>query len=124
MKDACSGESLQDANSLLTVLRDSLEELNEVKKEISKIFNVGSRVAAGVFNQGIEDLRLLVCDSPTAMPIKLTLELCKPLLTHLFGEDDARIEKALEAEKYRPHQATPFRSKAPSYFRSSDSQEG
>jgi hypothetical protein len=124
MKDACSGELPQDAESLLTVLRDSLEELNEVKKEISKISNVGSRVAAGVFNHGIEDLRLLVCDSPAAKPIKSTLELCKPSLTHLFGEDDARIEKALEAAKYRPHQVAPYHSKVPSYFCSSDSQEG
>jgi hypothetical protein len=110
--------------SLPMVLRDFLEEFNEVKKEISKISNVGSRVAAGVFNQGIEDLRHLVCDTSAAMPIKSTLELCKPSLTHLFGEDDARIEKVLEAAKYRPHQAAPFCSKAPSYFRSSDSQEG
>jgi hypothetical protein len=124
MKDACSGESPQDADSLLTVLRDSFEELNEVKKEISKVSNMGSRVAAGVFNQGIEELRLLVCNSPAAKPIKLTLELQKPSLTHLFGEDDARIEKALEAAKYRPYQAAHYRSKAPSYFRSSDSQEG
>jgi hypothetical protein len=124
MKDACSGESPQDANSLLTVLRDNLEELNEVKKEISKISNVGSRVAAGVFNQGIEDLRLLVCDSPAAKPIKSTMELCKPSLTYLFGEDDARIENGLEVAKYRPLQAAPFRAKASSYFCSSHSQEG
>jgi hypothetical protein len=109
MKDACSGEFPQDADSLLTVLRDSLDELNEVKKEISKISNVGSRVAAGVFNQGIEDLRHLVCNSPTAKPIWSTLELCKLLLSHLFGDEDARIEKALEAAKYRSHQAAPFR---------------
>jgi hypothetical protein len=114
MKDACTGESL------LSVLR----EVNEVKKEISKISNVGSGIAAGVFNQGIEDLRHLVCDSTTAKPIRSTLECCKPSLSHLFGDDEARIEKALEAVKFRPHQAAPYRHKAPSYFRSSDSQEG
>jgi hypothetical protein len=102
-------------------LRDSLDELNEVKREISKVSNVGSRIAASVFNQGIEEQRLLVCDSPAAKAVKSALE---PSLTHLFGEDDSRIEKALEAAKYRPYQAAPHRSKVPSYFRSSDSQEG
>jgi hypothetical protein len=105
-------------------MRDSLDELNEIKQEISKVSNIGSRIAAGVFNQDIEEQQLLVCDSPTAKAFKLTLELCKPSVTHLFGKDDSRIEKALEAAKYRPYQAAPYRSKAPSYFRSSDSQEG
>jgi hypothetical protein len=124
MKDACTGESPQDTDSLLGVMRDSLKELNKIKREISKVLTVGSRIAAGVFNQGIKEQRLLVCDSPAAKAVKSTLELCKPSLTHLFGEDDSRIEKALEAAKYRPYQAAPYRSKAPSYFRSSDSQEG
>jgi hypothetical protein len=101
-----------------------LEELNEIKREISKVSNVGSRITAGVFNQGIEEQRLLVCDSLTAKAVKSTLELCKPSLTHLFGEDNTRIKKALEAAKFRLYQASPYRSKVPSYFRSSDSQEG
>jgi hypothetical protein len=101
-------------DSLLSVMRDSLDELNKIKREISKVSNVGSRIAAGVFNQGIEEQQLLVCDSPVAKAIKLTLELCKPSLTHLFGEEDSRIEKALEAAKYRPYQAAPYLSKAPS----------
>jgi hypothetical protein len=123
MKDPCSGESPQDVDSLLSILRDSHKELGEVRKEISKISNVGSRVAAGAFNQGIEDLRHLVCESTTAKPIRSTLELCKPSLSHLFG-DDARIEKALEAAKFKPYQAAPYRPKASSYSRSSDAQEG
>jgi hypothetical protein len=50
MKDACTGESPQDVDSLLTVLRDSLIELNSIKKEISKVSNIGSKIAAGIFN--------------------------------------------------------------------------
>jgi hypothetical protein len=57
IKDACSGESPQDVDSLLSILRETQEELSEVRKCISKISNVGSRIAAGSFNQGIEDLR-------------------------------------------------------------------
>jgi hypothetical protein len=34
MKDACLGESPQDVDSLLSILRDSHEELGEVRKEI------------------------------------------------------------------------------------------
>jgi hypothetical protein len=120
MKDACTGESPQEVDSLLTVLRDSLGELNSVKKEISKAI---SKIAAGVFNQGIEDQIHLVCDSPAAKAVKSTLELCKPSLTHLFGDDDSRLDKALEAAKFSHFQTTPYRSKAP-YFCSSVYQEG
>jgi hypothetical protein len=71
---------------------------------------VGSKIAASVFNQGIEDQRLLVCDSPAAKAVKSTLELCKPSLTHLFGDNDTRIDKALEAAKFSRYQAAPYRS--------------
>jgi hypothetical protein len=36
-------------------MRDSLEELKEIKREIFKVANVGSKIAAGIFNQGIEE---------------------------------------------------------------------
>jgi hypothetical protein len=87
---------------------------------------VGSGIAAGVFNQGIEDLRHQVWQSNAAKSIRSTLEVCKPSLTHLFGNDEDRIEKALDAAKYRPYQAAPYRSKASSYsfYRPSGSQEG
>jgi hypothetical protein len=99
MKDACSGELPQDEDALLGIMRDSLEELNKIKREISKVSNVGSRIVAGIFNQGIEEQRVLVCDSPAAKAVRSTLELCKPSLTHLFGGDESRIEKAMEAAK-------------------------
>jgi hypothetical protein len=65
----------------------------------------------------------LVWESTAAKPIRPTLELCKPSLTHLFG-DDVRIKEALVAAKFKPYQAAPFRSKSFSNPRSSDSQEG
>jgi hypothetical protein len=123
IKDGCSGESPQDVDSLLSVLRDTHEELSQVRKEVSKISNVGSRIAAGYFNQGIEDIRHFVWESTAAKPIRPTLELCKSSLSHLFG-DDACIEKALEAAKFKPYQATPYRPKSSSHPRSSDAQEG
>jgi hypothetical protein len=124
MKEACAGESPQDADFLLGLMRDSLEELKEIKREIFKVASMGSKIAAGIFNQGIEEQRLLVCGSSAAKAVRSTLELCKPTITHLFGRDESRIEKAVEAVKYRPYQAAPYRSKAPSHFHSSDSQEG
>jgi hypothetical protein len=93
-------------------------------KEISKVSNVGSKIAAGVFNQAIDDQRLLVGNTPAAKAVKSTLELCKPSLTHLFGNDDSRVDKALEAAKFSQYQAPPYRSKTPSFFRFSGSQEG
>jgi hypothetical protein len=125
MQGAVSGASSQDKDSLIAVLRESLTDLHEIKKEIKRVSNVGSSIAAGVFNQGIEDLCHLVWESNVAKPICSTLEVCKSL-THLFGNDEDRIEKALDAAKLRPYQAAPYRSKASSssFYRPSGSQEG
>jgi hypothetical protein len=123
MKDAAKGESPQDVDSLLAVLRDSLGELDSIRKEIYKVSLVGSRIAAGVFNQGIKEQRRLVCDSPVKA-VKSTLEVCKPSLSHLFGDDNTRLDKALEAAKFSRYQFSPYRPMAPFYFRSSDSQDG
>jgi hypothetical protein len=89
---------------------------------VEKVSLVGSRIAAGVFNQGIREQRRLVCEAPAAKQVRSTLEVCKPTLTHLFGDDDTRLDKALEAAKFRPG-LQPYLPKAP-YFRSTDSQEG
>jgi hypothetical protein len=112
-------------DSLLAVLRDSLGELNSIKKEVSKVSLVGSKIAADIFNQGIEEQRHLVCDSPAAKAVKSTLEVCKPSLTDLFGDSFGLFWLFwLEAAKFSCFQSAPYRPKAPSYFRSSDSQEG
>jgi hypothetical protein len=55
------------------------------------VANIGSKIAAGIFNQGIQEQRDLVCVSTSAKSICSTLELCKPSLTHLFGGDESRI---------------------------------
>jgi hypothetical protein len=123
IKDACTGESPQDVESLLAVLRESHEELCGIRKGISKIANMGSRIDAGSFTQGIEDLRHLVLESTAAKQIRPTLEVCKPSLTHLFG-DNALIKEALEVAKFKPYQATSYRPKSSSSPRSSDAQEG
>jgi hypothetical protein len=108
------GNTTQDVDSLLAVLRDSLGELNSIRKEISKVSLVGSKIAACIFNQGIEEQRCLVCDYPAAKAVKSTLEVCKPSLTHLFGE----------AAKFSRYQSAPYCPKGPFHFCSSDSQEG
>jgi hypothetical protein len=113
LSDAISGDSPQDVDSLLQVLKDSKEDLGDIRKGLGKIANVGSEIAAGSFNQGVDELRHLVWESPLSKVVRPTLELCPPFLTHLFG-DDARIRKALEADRRRPYQAGSFRSK-PSY---------
>jgi hypothetical protein len=117
LRNAISEDSPQDVESLLSTLRETHEDLSDICKGLGKIANVGSRIAAGSFNQGVEDLRHLVWESPTA--IRPTLELCMPSLTLLFG-DDARIKEALEVAKYKPYQAAPFRPKSysnPEYLR-------
>jgi hypothetical protein len=117
MQGAVSGASTQDKDSLITVLKEFLNDLQEIKKEFKRVSNVGAGIAAGVFNQGIE--------SNAAKNFCSMLEVCKPSLTHLFGNDEDRIEKALDAAKYRPYQTAPYRSKASSssFYRPSGSQE-
>jgi hypothetical protein len=114
---------LQTRRALLSTLRDTREDLNDIRKGLGKIANMGSRITAGSFNQGIDDLRHLVWDSSAAKPIRPTLGLCQPSLTHLFG-NDSRIKEALEVAKFKPYQATSYRSKSYSNPRTSDSQEG
>jgi hypothetical protein len=64
LSDAISGESPQDADSLLQLLRDTKEDLADIRKGLGEIANVGSEIAAGSFNQGVDDLRHLVWESP------------------------------------------------------------
>jgi hypothetical protein len=94
------------------------------QKLLHKVLHAGARIAAGVFNQGVKEQRRLVCNSPEAKAVKSTLEVCKPSLSHLFGDDDSRLDKALEAAKFSRYQSAPYRPKAPFHFRSSDYQEG
>jgi hypothetical protein len=63
----------------------------------------------------------LVCDSLAAKAVKSMLEVCKPSLTDLFGDNDTRLDKALEAAKFSRYQSAPYRPMAPFHFSSSDS---
>jgi hypothetical protein len=98
LQDAISGESPQDAVSLVQVIKDTKDDLLDIRKGLGKAANVGSEIAAGFFNQGVEELRYLVWDSPLSKAVKPTLELCPPSLSHLF-DDDLRICEALEADR-------------------------
>jgi hypothetical protein len=100
----------QDADSLLQLISDSKDDLMDIRKGLGKIANVGSEIAAGSFNQGVDELRRLVWESPLSKVVRPTLEQCPPSMTHLF-DDDARIKEALEADRRRPYQAGSFRSK-------------
>jgi hypothetical protein len=122
LHDAISGDSPQDAESLLQVIRDTKEDLVDVRKGLGKAANVGSDIAAGFFNQGVKDLRHLVWESPLSKAVKPTLEVCPPSLTHLFN-NNVRIREALEADRRRPYQAGSFRPKQ-SFPRSSKPQQG
>jgi hypothetical protein len=102
LHDAIAGDTPQDAEALLQVLKDTKEDLIDICKGLGKVANVGSAIATGSFNQGIEDLRHLVWESPSAKSVCPTLELCPPSLTHLFG-NEARIREALEADRQRPY---------------------
>jgi hypothetical protein len=105
LSDAISGDSAQDVDSLLQIIRDTKEDLVDIRKGLGKIANVGTEIAAGSFNQGVDELRHLVWELPLSKVVRPTLELCPPSLTHLFG-DDARIKEALEAAPSVPSRST------------------
>jgi hypothetical protein len=110
ISDAISGESPQDAASLLKLLQDTKGDLSDVRHVLADTANVGAKIAAGFFNQGVDEVRRLVWESPLSKAVKPTLECCHPTSTHLFG-DDARIKEALEADRRRPYQAGSYRPK-------------
>jgi hypothetical protein len=70
LHSAISGDSPQNAESLLSTLRDTQEDLADIRKGLGRIANVGSSIAAGSFNQGIDDLRHLVWESSTAKAVR------------------------------------------------------
>jgi hypothetical protein len=112
LNGAISGESPRDAASLLKVLHTIKGNVKDVRHALADTANVGARLAAGSFNQGIDEVPHQVWDSPLAKVVKPTLECCPPSSTHLFG-DDGRIKEALEADRRRPYQAASSRSKTP-----------
>jgi hypothetical protein len=112
LNGALSGESPQDAASLLKLLGSIKGNIKDVRHALADTANVGAKLAAGSFNQGVEELRRQVWESPLAKVIKPTLECCPPSSTLLFS-DDVRIKEALEAERRRPYQAASFSSKTP-----------
>jgi hypothetical protein len=71
-----SGDSTQDVEMLLQVLKDTREDLSDIRKGLRGIANVDSSIAAGFFNQGIEEVRHLIWESSAAKSIRPTLELC------------------------------------------------
>jgi hypothetical protein len=119
---AIAGETAQDAEALLQILKDTREDLTDVAVGLKEVARVGTSIAAGSFNQGIDDLRHQVWESTAAKCVRPTLELCPPSLTHLFG-DDLRVKEAMEAERRRPYQAAPFRPRPYANQRSGSKQE-
>jgi hypothetical protein len=117
INNAISGESPQDAASLLKLLVGIKGNVKDARHALAETANVGAKLAAGSFNQGIDEVRRQVWESPLAKVVKPTLECCPPSSTHLFS-DDARIKEALEADRRRPYQAASYRSKTPKRQRS------
>ena len=83
-----------------------------MRRALTGAANVGARLVAGSFYQGIDEVRRQVWDSPLAKVVMPTLVCCPPSSTLLFGDDD-RIKEALGAVRGRPCQAASSRSKTP-----------
>jgi hypothetical protein len=109
--DAVSGDSPQDAASLLQLISDTKNDLTDIRRSICEVTDIGADVAAGFFNQGVDELRHLVWESPLTKSVASTLKLCPPSLSLLFG-DDSRIKEALEADRRRSYQANSYRPKS------------
>jgi hypothetical protein len=57
---AISGDSAQNVETLLQVLKDTREDLSDIAVGLKGIAHMGSSIAAGSFNQGIEEVRHLI----------------------------------------------------------------
>jgi hypothetical protein len=73
LHDAINGDSPQDVDFLLQVLKDTKEDLINIRKGLGKIANVSSDIAAGSFNQGVDELRHLVWELPLSKAVRPTL---------------------------------------------------
>jgi hypothetical protein len=71
LTDTINGDFPQDVDSLLQVLKDTKVDLVDICKGLGKIANVGSDIAAGSFNQGMDELRHLVWESPLSKAVRL-----------------------------------------------------
>jgi hypothetical protein len=75
---AISGDSAQDVETLLQVLKDTREDLSDIAVGLKGIAHMGSSIAAGSFNQGIDEVCHLIWESTAAKAIRPMLELCPP----------------------------------------------
>jgi hypothetical protein len=63
---AISGDTAQDTETLLQILKDTREDLMDVAVGLKEVALVGTSIAAGSFNQGIDNLRHQVWESTAA----------------------------------------------------------
>jgi hypothetical protein len=92
---------------MIAALQD-MGELKEAKRDIFKVTNMGSKIAAGMFNQDVVELSDVVTSISPGKDIRSTLQVCKPSLTHLFGDEGGPIETALDAIKHSLPRAPTF----------------
>jgi hypothetical protein len=57
ISDAISGDSPQDSASLLQLLQHTKADLTDIRRSLCQVTEVGTEVAAGFFNQGVDELR-------------------------------------------------------------------
>jgi hypothetical protein len=90
LNSAISGESPQDAASLLKLLVNIKGNVKDVRHALADTAIVGAKLAAGSFNQGIDEVRRQVWESPLAKVVKPTLECCPPSPTHLSKKGEGQ----------------------------------
>jgi hypothetical protein len=94
---------------------DTKEDLVDIRKGLGKVANVGSDIAAASFNQGVDNLRHLVWESPLSKVVRPTLELCPPslIISSATTRESARPGKRIGGGHIRPAPSAPSPTSAP-----------
>lgn len=87
------------------------EKLTKLQNGVNETVELGTRVAAGAFNQEVKVQRNQVLNCRLGRPIKDTLESCDPTSIHLFEDQASKIKEAVLASRIQP--STSFKSNFP-----------
>ena len=83
----------------ITLLRGALGSISddnfEQREEVLKVVRLGTRIAAGTFDEGVTSLRVLVQDQVSEQTVQTFLKATEPSLLKLFGDDETKLEKVL-----------------------------
>lgn len=125
----CSEIVKTSVDDILEALRDGEDKdfkalseriakaLKSMQNDVSDVTTLGTKVAAGSFNQEVALQRKLLIASKQGSLIKDTLSQCLPTAILTFDDKGSRIKDALEAARAHPRPSYQPKSSSRSFFK-------